>query len=308
MADARGEHSSTGAREGNGPEAATAAVNGAPDAPEDNQAPQEPPRLSLQGRRIGVTRADQQLGEARRLFEATGATVIDLPALAVTPPDDWGPLDDALAELEDFHWIVFSSANGVEAVERRLSRRGCSLAHRPAGLRIAAVGRKTAAVLESLGAAADFVPPAFVADSLIEHFPISGWGLRLLIPRVQSGGRTVLAEAFAAAGARVVEVSAYETRCPEHWPSSALLALERGELDAITFSSGKTVIHSCQLLERSFGADWRDRLVGVSLVSIGPQTSERCLALLDRLDAEADPHDLAGLVAACERLLNPGGN
>ena len=308
MADARGEHSSTGAGGGNGPEPATAAVNGAPDAPEHNQAPQEPPRLSLQGRRIGVTRADQQLGEARRLFEAAGATVIDLPALAVTPPDDWGPLDDALAELDDFHWIVFSSANGVEAVERRLTRRGSSLAHRPAGLRIAAVGRKTAALLESLGAAADFVPPAFVADSLIEHFPISGWGLRLLIPRVQSGGRTVLAEAFAAAGARVVEVSAYETRCPEQWPSSALLALERGELDAITFSSGKTVSHSCQLLERSFGADWRDRLVGVGLVSIGPQTSARCLALLDRLDAEADPHDLAGLVAACERLLNPGGN
>jgi uroporphyrinogen-III synthase len=151
MADARGEHSSSGAGEGNGPEPATAAVNGAPDAPEDNLAPQEPPRLSLQGRRIGVTRADQQLGEARRLFEATGATVIDLPALAVTPPDDWGPLDDALAELEDFHWIVFSSANGVEAVERRLSRRGSSLAHRPAGLRIAAVGRKTASVVLLMG-------------------------------------------------------------------------------------------------------------------------------------------------------------
>jgi uroporphyrinogen-III synthase len=46
----------------------------------------------------------------------------------------------------------------------------------------------------------------------------------------------------------------------------------------------------------------------VGLVSIGPQTSARCLALLERLDAEADPHDLAGLVAACEKLLNPGGN
>ena len=308
MADARGDQSSTTPGEGHGTEAAIGAVIGAPDAPEDSQAPTAPHRLSLQGRRIGVTRADQQLGEARRLFEAAGATVIDLPALAVTPPDDWGPLDDALAELEDFHWIVFSSANGVEAVERRLARQGCSLAHRPAGLRIAAVGRKTAAVLESLGATADFVPPEFVADSLIEHFPVSGWGLRLLMPRVQSGGRTLLAEAFAAAGARVVEVSAYETRCPEQWPTGALLALERGELDAITFSSGKTVSHSCQLLERSFGESWRERLNGVRLVSIGPQTTARCLALLERMDAEADPHDLAGLVAACERLLNPGMN
>jgi len=261
---------------------------------------------ALQGRWIGVTRAEQQLGEARQLFEAAGARVIDLPALVVTPPDDWGPLDDALAELEDFHWIVFSSANGVEAVERRLARRGSGLAHRPAGLRIAAVGRKTAAALENLGAAADFVPPAFVADSLIEHFPVSGWGLRLLIPRVQSGGRTLLAEAFAAAGSRVVEVPAYESRCPEHWPSAALLALEQGRLDAITFSSGKTVTHTCQLLERSFGPSWRDRLADIRLVSIGPQTSQRCRSLLERVDAEADPHDLGGLVAACAAILNRG--
>ena len=204
---------------------------------------------SLRGRRIGVTRAEQQLGEARRLFEAAGARVVDLPALAVTAPDDWGPLDDALADLEDVHWIVFASANGVEAVQQRLALIGSSLSQRPAGLRIAAVGRKTAAVLANLGAPADFVPPTFVADSLIENFPVSGWGLRLLIPRVQSGGRTVLAEAFAAAGSRVVEVAAYETRCPEHWPSEALLAFERGDLDAITFSSGKTVRHTAHLLE-----------------------------------------------------------
>lgn len=306
MADARGNHTSNEPDQDHPRAWANQAESGTPaDEPADSQAPEELPRLCLQGRRIGVTRAEQQLGEARRLFEAAGATVIDLPALAVTPPDDWGPLDDALAELEDFHWIVFSSANGVEAVERRLAQRGGSLAHRPIGLRIAAVGRKTAAVLESLGAAADFVPPAFVADSLIEHFPVSGWGLRLLIPRVQSGGRTLLAETFSEAGARVVEVSAYETRCPEHLPSHALLALERGDLDVITFSSSKTVSHTCELLERSFGEGWRDRLKGVLLVSIGPQTSARCLALLERVDAEADPHDLNGLVAACARLLNP---
>ena len=137
----------------------------------------------LQGRLIAVTRAEQQLGEARRLFEQAGATVLDLPALVIGPPDTWGPLDDALVELEDFHWLVVSSANGVDAVEQRLRRLGSGLAHRPRGLKIAAVGRKTAARLEALGAPADFVPPQFVADSLIDHFPVSGWGLRLLLQR-----------------------------------------------------------------------------------------------------------------------------
>ncbi len=257
----------------------------------------------LQGRTVAVTRAESQLGAARQLFEAAGATVLDLPALVVTPPDEWGPLDDALDELEDFHWLVFSSANGVEAVEQRLQRRGRSLAHRPAGLRIAAVGRKTARLLEELGASADFVPPAFVADSLVEHFPVSGWGLRLLLPRVQSGGRTLLAEAFAEAGARVVEVAAYETRCPAGLPSGTLAALEQGRLDAITFSSGKTVSHTAQMLAAAYGDGWQQRLEQVALVSIGPQTSERCRSDLGRVDAEADPYDLDGLVAACGRVL-----
>ncbi len=253
-----------------------------------------------------MTRAEQQLGQARELFTAAGAEVVDLPALVIGPPDHWGPLDDALEDLEHFHWLIVSSANGVEAVEQRLRRRGTNLAHRPAGLKIAAVGRKTAQVLEECGAPADFVPPAFVADSLIEHFPVSAWGLRLLLPRVQSGGRTVLAEAFGEAGARVVEVAAYETRCPEALPSAALLALERRSLDAITFSSGKTVSHTCHLLERHFGPQWRHCLDGVAVVSIGPQTTARCLQELGRVEAEATPHDLVGLVEACGRALGPG--
>ncbi len=259
----------------------------------------------LRGQSIAVTRAEQQLGQARRLFEEAGATVLDLPALVIGPPDSWGPLDDALAELEDFHWLIVSSTNGVEAVEARLQQQGRCLARRPAGLKIAAVGRKTAARLEALGAPADFVPPDFVADSLIEHFPVSGWGQRLLLPRVQSGGRTLLAEAFGEAGARVVEVPAYESRCPEALPAATAAALAAGTVSAITFSSGKTVRHTAKLLERQFGNTWAERLASLALVSIGPQTSRVCRELLGRVDAEAHPYDLDGLVAACAAVLSP---
>ena len=120
-------------------------------------------------------------------------------------------------------------------------------------LKIAAVGRKTAQVLDDLGAAADFVPPSFVADSLIDHFPVSGWGLKMLLPRVQSGGRTLLADAFGEAGVRVVEVAAYESGCPATMPEPTATALEGGDVDAIAFSSGKTAEHTAQLLEQRFG-------------------------------------------------------
>ena len=253
-----------------------------------------------------VTRAAEQQGEGRRLLEALGARVLDLPALVIGPPDQWGPLDDALADLDNFHWLVFSSANGVESVEQRLQTLGRSLARRPRSLKIAAVGRKTARLLEEMGAAADFVPPQFVADSLIEHFPVSGFGLRMLLPRVQSGGRTLLAEAFGEAGVRVVEVPAYESRCPEGMPETTAMALEAGAVDAITFSSGKTADHTALLLKQRFGDDWLKQLASVKVVSIGPQTTRSCQARFGRVDAEADPHDLDGLVSACAQLMQSG--
>jgi uroporphyrinogen-III synthase len=120
---------------------------------------------------------------------------------------------------------------------------------------------------------------------------------------VQSGGRTLLAEAFGEAGARVVEVAAYESRCPASLPSATLAALDAGGLDAITFSSGKTARHTAQLLEAHLGATWLERLKGVALVSIGPQTSRTCLELFGRCDGEANPHDLDGLVSACASCL-----
>jgi uroporphyrinogen-III synthase len=261
------------------------------------------PAPSLRGCTIAVTRAEQQLGAARRLFEQAGAQVVDLPALVVGPPDDWGPLDEALRDLDQYHWLIFSSANGVDGLQDRLRRRGGDLSRLPRGVRMAAVGRRTAERLADFGVRVDFVPARFTAEALIEEFPVSAWGLHLLVPRVQSGGRTLLAEAFSAAGARVVEVPAYETRCPDGLPSQAVQALQQGTLQAITFSSGKTVRHCARLLEGAFGPGWRQVLEGVKVVSIGPQTSQPCLEMLGRVDAEADPHDLEGLVAACGRVL-----
>ena len=125
----------------------------------------------------------------------------------------------------------------------------------------------------------------------------------MLLPRVESGGRTLLADAFGEAGVRVVEVAAYDSRCPDTMPDSAAAALEQGSVDAVAFSSGKTADHTARLLEQRFGTTWMERLSGVKLISIGPQTSASCRRCFGRVDAEADPHDLEGLTEACVQAI-----
>jgi len=104
----------------------------------------------------------------------------------------------------------------------------------------------------------------------------------------------------------VVEVAAYESGCPATIPDTTASALDNDSVDAIAFSSGKTAEHTAQLLAQRFGESWNRRLSGVKLVSIGPQTSLSCRNHFGRVDAEADPHDLEGLVAACIQAMQSG--
>jgi uroporphyrinogen-III synthase len=223
--------------------------------------------------------------------------VIDLPALEMRSPSSWAGLDGAIAKLPTFHWLILSSANAVNFFVDRLLDRGQDLRSLSA-LKIAVVGRKTAAVLRQRGLMPDFVPPDFVADSLVDHFPEVVAGKRLLFPRVESGGREILVQEFTAAGAEVVEVAAYESGCPEFPNPDALQALDRQKVDVITFASSKTVVHVAQLLEQGLGENWREVLKGVAIASIGPKTSDTCRQLLGRVDIEPAEYTLDGLTEA----------
>ena len=260
------------------------------------------PSQPLAGRRVLLTRAADISPASRSLFGEAGAQVIELPALVIGPPDDWGPLDAALRSLERFHWLIFSSANGVDAVRQRLDHLHLSLDRGSAGPRLAAVGRKTAQVIQRQGWPVPFVPRDFVADSLLACFPEPVHGRQLLLPRVQSGGRPLLVEEFRRQGATVVEVPAYESRCPTTIPAPAAAALAQGHVDVITFTSSKIVRNTVTLLAAQLGECWRSRLAHAKVVSIGPETSHTCRALLGRVDAEANPHNMEALVAAAGRL------
>lgn len=258
-----------------------------------------PPSLAhpLAGRRVVVTRAAGQAAAFSRLLRVAGAEVIEAPAIAIDPPESWQPLDDALARLREFRWIVFTSANGVAMADRRLAHHGIPWAA-VAGARVAAIGPATAAALEAHGVRPEVVPDEYRAEGLVARLgPLVGAGDRVLLPRAAQT-RDLLVTELARLGAVVVEVPAYRTRPAAEAAAGLRAALERGEVDVVTFTSSSTV--------RSFAAlfaegERRRLLAGVAIASIGPVTAGTAtsLGLVTRImPEEYTIPALAGAIAA----------
>ncbi|MFO7032637.1 uroporphyrinogen-III C-methyltransferase [Limnospira fusiformis CCALA 023] len=249
---------------------------------------------------ILVTRSSEQSNEFRSLLEQKGAEVLEMPTLMIRPPSTWEPLDQAIAfsdTSKPFDWLLLTSANAVSFFFERLLANGKDT-RILASTKIAVVGKKTAMVLRQWGLNPDFIPPDFIADSLVENFPESVSGKRLLFPRVETGGREILVKELTQAGAEVVEVPAYESACPDTIDPNVQSALENGIISIATFTSSKTVKNFCKLLEGFAGDSWRDLVTGVAIASIGPQTSQTCQTLLGRVDIEAQEYTLEGLTQA----------
>ncbi|OWY66872.1 uroporphyrinogen-III C-methyltransferase [cyanobacterium TDX16] len=251
------------------------------------------PDSPLLGKTVLVTRSLGQSSQFCDRLVEMGATAIEMPALEIGAPSSWMRLDNEIAQLSDFDWLVLTSTNGVDYFFERLLAKGKDT-RALAGIKIAVVGQKTAQSLQQRYLQPNFIPPNFVADSLIETFPESLAGKKVLFPRVETGGREVLVKQFTAKGADVVEVPTYESRCPQSIAPEALEALQSHKVDIITFASSKTVRNFCQLIAPYNNID----LDGVCIASIGPQTSKDCITHLGRVDIEAEEYTLDGLLQA----------
>jgi uroporphyrinogen III methyltransferase/synthase len=257
--------------------------------------------LPLAGKTVLVTRAPFQSSKFRQMLEEKGAVVREMPTLVILPPSSWAKLDVAIASLSEFNWLILTSANGVESFFKRLHDLGQD-SRALAGVKIAVVGQKTAQVLQEYGLTPDFIPPNFVADSLVANFPQPLGEQKILFPRVETGGRELLVQELTKQGAKVVEVAAYQSGCPAEIDGTAWQALREGMIDIITFASSKTVKNFHQLITSALQDNPeitpQSLLEKVGLASIGPETSKTCLELLGRVDVEAQEYTLEGLIQA----------
>lgn len=254
---------------------------------------------ALNGRTILVTRARHQAGRLAEALRARGATVLEIPAIAIEPPPSYAPLDAALREIAAYRWLIVTSANGVDALRTRIVEVGIassSLAH----LQIAAVGSATAAALRDAGLSVTVTPKEYVAESLVEALGDRVIGQRVLLVRAMVA-RDIIPDALRKRGATVDVVDAYQTVIPTESVTAMRTLFESGGRvpDAATFTSSSTVTNFLALLRAAKVAPPPT----TKAISIGPVTSATLRENGWEPAAEADPHDLDGLVTAVLRAM-----
>jgi uroporphyrinogen-III synthase len=247
--------------------------------------------LPLHKRRILITRTRKQVSDLAAQLDALGATTIAVPTIEIVPPASYAPLDDALARLDSFDWLIFTSVNSVEAFAGRLRLRGSSA---PITVpKIAVIGPATARAVAAQGFAVDLIPQRYVAESLVESLLPYASGGRMLLVRAEEA-RDVLPDSLGAAGADVIVAPAYRNQLPTSSISLVreIFAASDVGLDAITFTSASTA-RNLTALTNLAGLSIPS---GIVLVSIGPITSEALRELGYRPTVEAAEATIPALV------------
>jgi uroporphyrinogen III methyltransferase / synthase len=226
----------------------------------------------LFGRRIVLTRAQEQVREFSQLLAAYGAEPIEAPTIQIVPPASWRAIDQAIVGIADYHWLMFTSVNGVKPFMDRLRTAGRdsrALAH----LQICAIGPRTAEELARYGVTPDLVPSEYQAEGVLAALSAHELrGKKILIPRAEVA-RELLPEQLRRMGAGVDVITVYRTIVPAADMSRLRELIEACKIDMVTFTSSSTVRNFVDMVG---GSDEARHLGSKTTIGcIGPITAQQ---------------------------------
>ncbi|MEI8173599.1 MAG: uroporphyrinogen-III C-methyltransferase, partial [Deltaproteobacteria bacterium] len=224
-------------------------------------------KKALFGKGVVITRPEAQAEDFAILLQLHGARVIHFPTIRIVPPENHDGLDQAIAQLPVYNWIIFTSANGVTFFLKRLKELGKDVRELK-GIRICTIGPATATKIEALGIRVDLVPEAFISEGVVRAFQdIDIRGNRVLLPRAETA-RDVIPDGLAKLGATVDVVTAYRTVNSGRNRSELEVLITEGKIDVITFTSPSTVTNFMEIMGR-------DSVIPsqVKIACIGPVTA-----------------------------------
>ncbi len=222
----------------------------------------------LFGHRILVTREHTEGFEE---LEDLGAEVMEFPTLEIRPPESWAELDQAIEGIDSYDWLIFTSGTGVRYFFRRLRELGKDIRSLK-GLKICAIGTKTASAVEKLYLKVDMVPGEFRAEGLIKAFSEAGGlkGLKFLLPRAGEA-REIFPEKVRELGGLIDTPVAYRAVLPEAKGKRLKRFLKEGRITIAAFTSGATFTNFVRIMDEPPAEIFK----GIAIAAIGPVTAGR---------------------------------
>ena len=220
--------------------------------------------MALQGKTVLITRPASQSGDLRSGLEALGARVVECPSIEIVPIVDWTDVDRAIADLNSYQWLIFTSTNAVEHFMQRIAAKGVACA-----VPIAVIGASTAAKLEDWNLKAARVPARYRAEGLLEMFTEELSGVRILLPRAEAA-RELLPDELRRRGATVDVVTVYRTVKSEAGLADLRLTLTSQTIDVVAFTSPSAI----RSISETLGDDLATLLSPIPIAVLGPIASE----------------------------------
>lgn len=256
----------------------------------------------LFGKKILVTRTRAQASALSSILESYGADVLELPTIEVVPCRSYRKLDRAIEELPSFHWVIFTSANGVSSFFQRLYGKGGD-ARRLKDVKVCAIGPATTSALREKGVRPDLVPKEFRAEGIVAELASQVKpGDRALLVRAEKA-RDLLPRSLKDMGAEVTVAPAYRTVPPRVDVAEVKKLLEQGKVAAVTFTSSSTAINLAGILGPQ---EFRRLLKGVAVASIGPVTAETVRNLGVESQVVCEEYTIPALVEKMVEYFRPG--
>ncbi len=258
-------------------------------------------RRPLFGKSIVVTRTREQASELVDRLNDLGAECLEFPTIRIAPPSNWSKLDQAIQRIEDYHWIFFTSPNGVRFFMDRMDHLHLDLRSLK-GTKIGVIGPATAQALSEYHLKADLIPERFQAEHLLEalsQIPLANQ--KILIPRAEQA-REILPEGLRQMGAEVLVVSAYQTLPALEGKEQLEEKMAQGLIDCLTFTSSSTVVNFLALFTRQ---EILYLLKKITVACIGPITAQTATSNGLSVQIVAEEYTIPGLVASIEKYYSP---
>lgn len=258
----------------------------------------------LFGKRIIVTRTREQASELVAKLEEAGASCYECSTINIEPVDSYEILDGELERIDEYHWILFTSLNGVKYFFQRLFAKGMD-ARDLKGPDIAVVGKSTADLLLSYGINADLIPPTFTGEGLAESLLDQGVeGRNILIPRAKVA-REILPETLRGGGAQVTVSPVYQNVPPQGRKDELRAELESGQVDMVTFTSSSTVRNFLTMVDAGDQDELLRLMTGVKIAAIGPITAMTITDSGLQVNVQPENYTIAEMVQSIADYFQP---